>query len=146
MAHVKQQVRTAALALLQAALPLDSIVAGRVRPVDRDRTVSIGLYTPGEQVAEDGSGGEQTRLIRLRIDIATKGDEAEALDRLDGRQTSIEQAFANDPDLGGLAAAVEFRGSDMAPMLIEGERPFSVMSMLFDVTLYTVKTDPETTN
>ena len=31
-------------------------------------------------------------------------------------------------------------------MLIEGERPFSVMSMLFDVMLYTVKTDPETTN
>ena len=143
MAHIRKQVRDRAKLILTAALPDDEIAVGRVKPAEKAKRVSIAVYTNAEQAREDEMGGGQTRNIAIRVDIATKGSEEDALDRLDAKAVEIEQAFALDPTLGGLAAASEYRGTTTVPTM-DAETPFTVMTMTFDAMVFTQKADPET--
>lgn len=142
MAHIRTQIRDNAKDLISTALPAVSVVIGRVKPAEKAKVLHIGIYTTTEATRQTDMGGDQDRVVSLRIDMALKGDEAVALDGLDAAAVLIEQAFANDPGIGGAASESEYRGVTIASVN-EGEKPFFVMSMAFDVLAYTNNADPE---
>lgn len=145
MAHIRQQIRHAVVALIKGStLVGDRVEASRARPLRRDEPTSAFVYTSTEQSEDIDMGGTtQERAIRVKVDTVTKGDEDARQDDLDAFAVFVEKAFANDPRLGGLVNAIQYRTTDFAANT-EGEKTFQVMSMTYDIAVLTHNSDPET--
>lgn len=144
MAHVRTQLRQAAKQLLiDAGMSAGQLFCGRRRPAAKDEAEVIGIYTDRENSADSDMGGSQERTIQLKFDVISKGEEAAALERLDAIAAAIETAIAGDTTFSGLAQTAEYRSAEFTAAS-EGERILQVMSLRFDVTIYTDSTDPET--
>jgi len=102
------------------------------------------VRTTGEQSSDISQAGTQSRVISLRAVVTCKGKtEAEVSDMLDEAAAEIEAALADEPDFGGLAQTYEYRGADIA-LDGSGERVTGTISLAFDVTVYTHRSDAET--
>lgn len=144
MAHIRSQLRSNAKTLLTAAgLDAAKLFIGRRRPAAKEDGEIIGIYTDRETSADSDMSGGQERIVQLKFDVITKGEEEAALERLDVIATQIETAIASDPTIGDVAQTYDYRSTEFIAS-IEGERVFTVMSMRFDVTVFTQTTDPET--
>lgn len=145
MAHVRQQVRAYAKGLVIGSTLCGSRVeTTRTKPIARDSEPRAFLYTVSEQSSDIDTSGNQQRQIRLKIDAVAKGDADDLQDRFDDFAVFVEKAFATDHRLGGLAAAIELRQTDFNANA-DGDKPFAVISLTYDVTVITHNSDPETT-
>ena len=145
MAHVRQLLREAAREILIGYSRASTrVYLGQSRPVERGKDISIFIYTPSEQTTDQSMDGLQERRIRLRIDTIGRGDDEAAINALDDLAVFIETQIAENPDFDGVAHASSYRGVDVISNS-EGEKPFHVMSHSVDVTIYTIKTNPEKT-
>lgn len=144
MAHIRQQIRHAVTALIKgSALVAERVEPSRARSLRRNELTSAFVYTSAEQSEDIDTTGTQERAIRVKIDTVTKGEEDARQDDLDDFAVFVEAAFANDPRLGGLVNAIQYRTTDFATST-EGEKTFQVMSMTYDVSVLTQNSDPET--
>ncbi|KQW62863.1 MULTISPECIES: hypothetical protein [unclassified Ensifer] len=144
MAHIRTQLRSQVVEILKgSALVGNRVHASRARPLGRNEQTSAFVYTSTEQSSDIDTDGNQLRQIRVKIDVVTKGDEAGRQDDLDGFAIHVEQAFANDPTLGGIASASEYRSTDFGAN-VEGEKVLQVMSILYEVAAITLNSNPET--
>jgi hypothetical protein len=145
MSHIRKQLRTLVADMLKGS-PFcgSSVFASRARPLAREEVAAAFVYTSDETSEDVTTDGIQQRSVRLRIDVVAKGDEVAKADALDDEfAVYAEQQFAADPQLGGLANASEYRGATFA-MTVDGEKTFHVMSMTYQVTVFTRNSDPET--
>lgn len=143
MAHIRQQLRAAAATMIAgSALCGNRVETSRARPVKRDAQPAAYVYTPTDRSNDISVEGTQQRVVRLKIDVFAKGDEADTADDLDAFGVFVEQQIAADPTFGGIATVSEYRGTDINSNA-DGEKPFSVMSITFDVTILTLNSDPE---
>ena len=130
--------------LLKGSSLIGNRVSGaQVLPVRRDASPRCFVSTPNEQSNDQSTDGTQLRLLRLKIDAVMKGDVDDAQDDLDGFALFVEQAMAADPQIGGLATATEYRSTSFSSNA-DGDSPFTVMSITYDVALMTSNSDPET--
>lgn len=145
MPHIRQQIRHAVVALIKgSALVGGRVEPSRARPLRRNELTSAFVYTATEQSEDIDMGGTtQERAIRVKIDTVTKGEEDARQDDLDDFAVFIEKAFANDPQLGGLVNAIQYRTTDFASNT-DGEKTFQVMSITYDISVLTQNSDPET--
>ncbi|MBB4277028.1 hypothetical protein [Rhizobium mongolense] len=145
MAHIRKQIRAAVAEMLKgSALCGNKVFPSRSRPLARGETAVAFVFTPDEASQDVSTDGIQERPIRVRIDIVAKGDDVTMADRLDDDfAVYAEEKFAADPLLGGLANASEYRGMNHVTNT-EGEKTFHVMSLTFQVTVFTRNSDPET--
>lgn len=145
MAHVRTSVRAYVAEMIKGStLVAGRVEAARARPLRKNEATSAFVYTSAEQSEDLDTDGTQDRRIRVKIDTVTKGDEDGRQDDLDGFALYVEQRFAADPRLGGLASATEYRSTDFAANA-EGEKVLQVMSITYEVTAFTLNSDPETT-
>ncbi|WP_131820987.1 hypothetical protein [Ensifer sp. LCM 4579] len=145
MTHIRTTIRAYVVAMIKgSALVGSRVEASRARPLRRGELTSAFVYTPAEQSEDIDTDGSQNRRIRVKIDVVTKGEEDGRQDDLDGFALYVEQKFAADPHLGGLASATEYRSTDFAANT-EGEKTLQVMSITYEVTAFTLNSDPETT-
>ncbi|MGI0527289.1 hypothetical protein [Rhizobium giardinii] len=145
MAHIRTQIRHAVVELIKgSSLAGSRVEPSRARPLRRGEQTSAFVYTPAEQSEDLDTEGTQGRTIRVKIDTVTKGEEDARQDDLDDFAVFIEKAFANDPLLGGLASASQYRSTDFAANT-EGEKTFQVMSITYEIAVLTRNSDPETT-
>ena len=143
MAHVRQQLRAYVSEMIKgSALVASRVQPSRARPVRRDAQPSAYVYTPSESSSDIDSSGAQQRVIRLKIDTIAKGDEADVQDDFDGFAVHVETAIAADPLFGGIASASEYKTTSFSSNA-DGEKPFSIMSMVFDVIVLTSNSNPE---
>ena len=145
MAHIRTQIRAYVAEMTKgSALVGSRVEASRARPLRRGEQTSAFVYTAAEQSEDLDTDGTQNRRIRIKIDTVTKGDEDGRQDDLDGFALFVERAFAADPHLGGLASASEYRSTDFSANA-EGEKVLQVMSIAYEITAFTLNSDPETT-
>lgn len=144
MAHIRTQIRAAVVELIKGSSLIGNRVGGaKVTPVKRDASPHCFVSTPNEQSNDQSTEGTQLRVLRLKIDAVMKGDVQDAQDDLDGFALFVEQAMADDAQIGGLATATEYRGTSFN-YNADGDNPFTVMSITYDVALLTSNSDPET--
>lgn len=145
MAHIRTAIRSHVVEMIKGSSLVGARVeAARARPLKRGELTSAFVYTAAEQSEDVDTGGTQMRRLRVKIDTVTKGDEEGRQDDLDAFALYVEQKFAADPHLGGLASATEYRSTDFAANA-EGEKVLQVMSITYEVTAFTINSDPETT-
>ncbi|ATE84724.1 hypothetical protein B9J07_25580 [Sinorhizobium sp. LM21] len=144
MAHVRTRLRSHVVDIIKgSALVGNRVHASRARSLMRNEQTSAFVYTSTEQSADIDTDGSQMRQIRVKIDVVTKGDEAGRQDDLDGFAVYVEQAFAVDPTLAGIASASEYRSTDFGAN-VEGEKVLQVMSITYEVAAITLNSNPET--
>lgn len=144
MAHIRSQVRAYVAELIKgSALVGNRVDIGRSRPIGKNDPGRAFVYIPSETSEDLDTSGTQNRLLRIKIDVPLKGAEEDSLDDLDGFALFVELAFAADRTLGGLVSDNEYSGTDVLPNM-DGEKPFTVMSLTFRAAILTNKTDPET--
>ncbi|KQY71348.1 hypothetical protein ASD52_06615 [Ensifer sp. Root142] len=144
MAHIRSQLRLVVVDMVKgSALVGNRVHASRARPLGRNEQTAAFVYTPTEQSEDLDTDGTQLRRIRLKVDVVTKGDEAGRQDDLDSFAIHVEQAFANDPTLGGIASASEYRSTDFGAN-VEGEKVLQVMSIVYEIAAITLNSNPET--
>lgn len=143
MAHIRKQIRAHVADMIKgSAFVGDRVDTTRTLPKGRATPPTAHVYTLGEQSQDIDQMGTQQRVVRLKIDCVAKGDDDDLQDDFDDFAVHVEQAFAADPLLGGLANATEYRATDFNSNA-EADKPFGVMSITYDVTLLTLNTDPE---
>lgn len=143
MAHVRTQLRQAALALLTGlATTGANSSTNRTLPLPKGHGTSLAVRTPTERSEDISQSGTQARVIALRVDISAKhADEDTLADLLDQAALEVEEAIAGDPTFSGLAQTYDYRGADLS-MTGEGEKILGTLSLTFDVTLYTRREAP----
>ncbi|WP_026618338.1 hypothetical protein M728_000382 [Ensifer sp. WSM1721] len=145
MAHIRSAIRTYVGDMIKGSGLVGARVhVARARPLGRNELTSAFVYTAAEQSEDLDTDGTQGRRIRIKIDAVTKGEEAGRQDDLDGFALYVEQKFADDPHLGGLASATEYRSTDFGANA-DGEKVLQVMSITYEITALTLNSDPETT-
>ncbi|WLR92178.1 hypothetical protein [Shinella zoogloeoides] len=145
MAHIRTSMRSYIVAMIKGSTFVGARVeASRARPLRRSELASAFVYSPSEQSEDMDTDGIQNRRVRVKIDVVTKGEEDARQDDLDSFAVYVEKQFAADPLLGGLASAIEYRSTDFAATT-EGEKTFQVMSITYEITAFTLNSDPETT-
>ncbi|AWI57183.1 hypothetical protein [Sinorhizobium fredii] len=145
MAHIRTSIRAHVVEMIKGSgLVGQRVDASRARPLRRGELTSAFVYTSTEQSEDLDTEGTQGRRIRIKIDTVTKGEEDGRQDDLDGFALYVEQKFAADPHLGGLASATEYRSTDFGANA-DGEKVLQVMSITYEITALTLNSDPETT-
>ncbi len=144
MAHVRQQLRDAVVALLSGLPTTGARVTGnRALPLAKSASPSLTVRTLSERSTDISQDGTQERVIALRVDVTGK-DATEALvsDMLDDSAAEVETRLANDPSIGGLAHSCEYRSAELS-IDGSGEKILGTLALTFDVTLYTKRTAPQ---
>lgn len=140
MTHCRQQIRDAAVALILANGVVGQCSAGRIRPHDRFDGLRINVYTDTEQVREKSPAAFQERVLDLYIEILTRSDR-NYLDDLDGAAVQVETIFQHGVLPGGnrvdLIRSFVDRGDR------DDTRHLAAMTLVFGVTYFTMKNDPE---
>lgn len=144
MTHVRKQIRDYVKDLLIGSeLCGPRVDASRAKPKPKGAAPSCHVYTSADQSSDIDRDGTQQRVVRLKIDAIAEGDADDLQDRFDEFAVYAETEMANDPNLGGLAAATEYRGTSFASNA-EAQTPFGVMTISYDVTVLTLNSDPQT--
>lgn len=143
MAHVRSQLRDTLKALLSGS-GTPAISERRVTPYPDNLTGDINIEVMGEQIADETMGDtHQTRIVMVRITPAARGATGAVEDQIDDMCVFVESAIAADPTLGGLAQTYEYRGAQIE-FTAAGDKPFGAAGMMFAFTVYTDRSDPET--
>lgn len=144
MAHIRKQIRDYVASLIVGSeLCGDNVDTSRAKPKKRDSPNSAHVYTAADQSSDISRDGTQQRIVRLKIDAVAKGDDDDLQDRFDDFGVHVETEMANDPRLNNLAAATEYKGTSFG-VNVDGESPFGVMTISYDVTVLTLNSDPQT--
>lgn len=142
--HVRQQIRTAVLALLK-----NNTTAGAyVRlvdavPTEQDDLPAIIIYTKEEEAGLDdatmGQARSQQRSLQVIIEIQAKGESVQ--NKLDHIAAEVEPLMSADRTIGGLAkdswladTAADFDG--------EGANFIATLALLYQVDYRTVEGVP----
>lgn len=144
MAHVRAQVRAAVKAALAGVSGGGALGVNRVRPRAKDAVPALAVRTPQEVSRDTDMDGGQERVIRVLVDITDKAADEDALsDALDAIAVEVETAVFATGDFAGIAQAVSYRGAQLG---IDGatQALTGTLSVAFDVTVYSLETDPET--
>lgn len=144
MAHVRKQLRDWLKANLKgSAQAAGRVYVRRVLPLAKNFQTCLLIELRGEQIRDASNNGGQERIITVRVTAAVKGDSEASENTLDALGVFVEQTFANEPTLGGVAMEYEYQAAEFG-FQADGEQTLCSASFTFAVMVHTNRTDPET--
>lgn len=144
MAHVRKQLRDAAISAIAADVPA---LAGRVEKargydVNRDSLPRCEISTPGEEVAGATMDGLVERQVELTATIRVAGS-SDVEDQCDALATGIETAILEADAIQSLVKEITLEATRFE-MVGEGESRVARMEMSWGAVIHTFEADPET--
>lgn len=144
MAHVRKQLRDAAIVAINVGVPA---LAGRVEKVrgyarNAARLPSCEISTPSEQAAGVSMDGVVERQIELTAVLHVAGSE-DVEDICDGLAVSIETAMLGSSTVLSLVKEITLEATSFE-MVGEAEQRVARMEMSWGVVVHTSEADPET--
>jgi len=144
MPHIRKQIRDRLKASLAgSALAGNRVHVRRTLPLERNLHPSLIIAVQNERSADASMDGIQQRTVEVRVTACVKGDSEAGEDMLDALGTFVEQRFAADPTLGGLAETYEYQATEFS-FGDDAERIFCTAAFTFAVTILTNRGNPET--
>jgi len=145
MAHQRQQIREAVVALLKAAAivaPSD-VHESRTPPVRRGRLPALNVLSMDESVAEASRSSAPRELereldlaVEIYVETTTTSDADDLLDTLAER---VEQAMATDETFGGKASDSILTSTEIG-IDDNGAKPLGCARLTYSVTYFTYST------
>lgn len=132
MAHIRTDLRTAVLTVLDGAKPVGwSVSADRGRAVDPSGMPALVFGFSAEQAERRSRpDGPDKRMIRLETTLYVTGSGVDA--SLDAACAWVEKALAADPLLGGLSEDVIYRETRFE-IFAGGEMPVGQAVLAHDI-------------
>lgn len=144
MAHVRQQVRSWVRDnLMGSAIAGSRVFVSRTAPLPDALQPTLLIAVQNERSADISAQGSQRRDVTVRVTACAKGDAEATEDVLDELAVFVESTFATDPTLGGLAEAYEYQSTEFE-FNGSGEKTLCTAALTFAVTVFTARSDPET--
>ncbi|MDR7220355.1 hypothetical protein [Aminobacter aminovorans] len=144
MAHVRKQVRSWVKGNLMGSTAAGGrVFVSRTNPLPDALQPTLLIAVQNERSADVSAQGSQRRDIAVRVTACAKGDAEATEDTLDQLAVFVESVFAADPTLGGLAETYEYQSTEFE-FNGSGEKTLCTAALTFAVTLFTARTDPET--
>lgn len=90
------------------------------------------------------SASLEKRLLDVTVALVVEGGSEGLDDELDELRVGVEEAIAVDDDLGGIAKAVNHTGGGLDVMVDEeGERWYAILTLTWQVEVWTERGNPE---
>ena len=146
MAHVRQQIRSAAItALTGLASTGDNVHGVRGHAIGQGNLPALIIRTPAESRGYSNIGADPALLRQVSLTVlalATGGDSLD--DDLDQIAVEVEAALAADVTLGGVCNHLVLVATEFDPPDGRGETISNALELTFQVEYQTARSDPET--
>lgn len=144
MAHIRKQLRDwMKVNLVGSPQAGNRVYVRRTLPLPKHLQPTLLIAIQNERSVDASMSGSQQRDVAVRITACAKGDAEATEDTLDALGVFVEKKFAAAPDLGGLASTYEYQTTEFE-FSGGGEDTLCTAAFTFTVTLFTNRSDPET--
>ncbi len=146
MAHIRQQIRAAAITVLTGLVTTASRVYGvRGHALTQAKLPALIIRTPAEASEHITIGADPALLRQITLTVLVQAVGGDTLDDdLDQIASEVEAAIAADVTLGGVADDAMLVATEIEPPDASGEQLSNSMIMTFAVETRTARSDPET--